>query len=341
MPIYSSIVVPNLIPVALTFEEYKIQHDLQRGRKLPPAPVEKLATSCSMFVDDLCISSCSSVEEIRTKGVENRHLIKTDPRNDEEVALFYHLMLVKRLFYALEQANVMLAPAKLKLHCQDIPHRYLGLEFRGITASMPVKVRELVLNLKRPSSVRETMQVLGLLNFYGNIVKSLRCHSAFLSMKLRKENATAEFEWSDEDEQRWRFLLEIASQAHISGFLALLDPKLRNRCLYLKTDWCREFHSASCVIICKFVDREGKLQCLLCFADSRLLPKSTLASSCCAELAALSYSVAALSSFLQFNPVIAYSDSISLVYLLKRRYDPKLSLNSSVATRLINSLLIF
>ena len=335
------VTVPNCIPVATTFDEFKQMHDLFRERKLPQQQPEGLVTSCSAFVDDLCVCSSSSVEEIRAKGVENRHLYCTSPENDEEVALYYHLMLVRRLFYALEQGNALLAPDKLKLHCQDSEHKYLGITFRGISAMMPLKTKTLLLNMKPPTSVKKIQEICGLLNFYSSITRSLRVHCSFLSAKLRKSSVAAGFSWTDSDQEKWEFLLQVAANANAAGFISLLDPKLKNRVCYLLCDWSREAHASSCILITKFVDKDNKLQVLPCYADSRLLPKSCLSSSCCSELASLAYSVAAVAPLLQFNATIAYTDSLSLVFLLKRRYDSKLTLNSSVASRLINSLLVF
>ena len=94
------------------------------------------------------------------------------------------------------------------------------------------------------------------------------------------------------------------------------------------SDYLQENNCGALLIFVKFKEN-GKVRTLPAAADSRQLPKSYCAkSSLLGELAAFVHGIIAMRCILEFVPFILKTDSLSLVFLLVRRFDTKIVLNN-------------
>ena len=177
--------------------------------------------------------------------------------------------------------------------------------------------------MEPPSSVRKTMAILGYINYHSLLVPSMWVHSYFLSSKLRKEFAK-KFTWNPGNQKLFKFLMKVCQEAYMEGFVALVDVNLR-KCLYAMVDWSFRTNCSSMILLVKYVDESGcHVKPAMC--DSRVLPPSCASGSCLGELSSLAASLFAIRKIVALLPLIIYSDSLSLVCLLKRRFDSKLVL---------------
>ena len=126
----------NRIPVHLPFKCFVNERNrLNRGEEVKAKP-ENLLFTYSTYVDDIAVNSPNNAKQVRMLGVKDDALFH-QPKSDEDVAVYFHLQMLKRLFSQLEANNLLAAPSKVKLLVQNQNVKYLGISLKEGTTSIP------------------------------------------------------------------------------------------------------------------------------------------------------------------------------------------------------------
>ena len=326
----------NRIPVHLPFKRFVEERDrLNRGEEIEAKPANLLSHGFGSYVDDVAINSPKSAKQVRMLGVKDDALFR-QPKTDKDVAVYFHLQQLKKLFSQLEANNLLAAPSKVKILIQDQNVKYLGIALKEGTASIPQQSVDLIKSLPAPRTIKETQRILGLIQFFSSLVPHIRVHSFFLSRKLRK---TEKFTWTSQDDEDFRLLKIAIGEAMMPGFLRLTTPcLLESADLLLLTDWAQSINVSSGVALLRYVEN-GQRHVVPAICCSHILP-ATFANhgSVIGELASLSACFLKLDRYLSPYPVIVYTDSISLVFLVQRRFQSATAMNNKLVQRLILAL---
>ena len=82
-------------------------------------PENLLSHGFGSYVDDVAINSPKSAKQVRMLGVKDDALFR-QPKTDEDVAVYFHLQQLKKLFSQLEANNLLAAPSKVKILINNI-----------------------------------------------------------------------------------------------------------------------------------------------------------------------------------------------------------------------------
>ena len=310
----------NAIEPRLSFPEFmKKLEEIENKKVIVSDSTKLLSLANSTYVDDVKVITPRTAKELERLELTDESYFRK-PESEEEAPFLLHLAMLRRVFVALIRRNFLLSYSKtnLMLDSKTASYKYLGIQFDAEVASIPTETRRTIATMAPPRNQRSCMKILGLLNFFGVFLFNLRSRSAFLSNKLRKSSLP--YTWTEEDDKKFKELMAYAADAHMEGFCALLDPMKHGKRIYVHTDWSNEVNASSAIVLVKFEDEEG-VKTLPAAADSKLLPDTYRGkSSLLGELASLCFSAISLRQILLWTPFIAYTDSLSLVYLLANRF---------------------
>ena len=327
------------IPFDLSWKEARPQIDMLQDEQKTTIDNKQcsLTFGTRAFMDDLMVSTPLSKETYDDFHIPDEALFQK-PTCQEDRYFFLHLNVLQRLLYSLDRANILVNAKKTFVWVQGVPKTYLGLELFKESLSVPKKTRETLMALPSPKSVKDCQKILGLLCFFKNITSRASMHSDFLYSKLRKDQV---FFWSDEDEKSLRALLKHTAEACMTGFLVLLDNSIK-KVIIATSDWCKEKNSSSFICYVKYMEN-GELKISPAIVDSRKLPPSfAQKSSMYGELGALLSSLSFIQGpLLGPYPIMIYTDSMCLIYLVKRRFSAPSAINSAMVKRLLLALTNF
>ncbi|MEL6110735.1 MAG: hypothetical protein AAFU85_32420, partial [Planctomycetota bacterium] len=302
--------------------------DLERLERLEQIPTETsklLRFAYSAFVDDVTVSTPEDLEELERLQLDDSESYFRPPRSDDEKCALLHLRMVERLFIMLRCQNLKLSLSKTQILIEGLPgqsHRWLGLTFDQGVAKIPEETKRTLTTLASPRSQRDSMRCLGLLNWLSIFIPALRVRTAFMSHKLRRE--AGEWHWSAKDEEQFRKLLHDTSESTLEGLQLLFDvTKAERRSLHLITDWSKERNCGSAIVLVR-AKIAGEYVTKVAACDSRQLPVSFQnKGSTLGEFAAVAAAMVALKACLLCSPFLLWTDSLSLIHLLARRFDTK------------------
>ena len=291
-----------------------------------------LSDSVFMYVDDVSMSSCGTIERFNELNIPNEALYKA-PTTDQDKLVYFHLALLRRVLFCFGYNNILMSPRKLFIMCQNRPHKFLGLQFERDVVTIPEKTKETLRNLPMPKTLKMIQRFLGYVQYYCSIVTHVRVYTFFMSLKLRL--TSGKFSWDEKDTEQYKELIEIICEAHKEGFVKAICPNIRRKQLIVSSDWAKMYNVSSLTVLVKF-EENGITHCLPAIADSRCLAQSLAkAGSTTGELGSLCYGLINLRTIIQFLPITVWTDNLSLVFLLQKRFQCKVAIDSSVVLRLL------
>ena len=243
--------------------------------------------------------------------------------------------MLDRLLSQLAENNLLAAPSKVKILIQDKDTKYLGVQLKGGQASIPQQSVDIIKNLPAPRTIKECQRILGIINFFSCLIVHVRIYTFFLSKKLRKSE---KFTWTEEDAQHFVDLKDAIAAATMPAFLRLTTPNLLHDCdVILYSDWSKNENSSSGICLLRYVEN-GKRVVMPAVCSSHVLPDTFQNhGSVLGELASFSQVLVKLERYIGNLPIVAYTDSIALVFLVQRRF----SSNTALVQRLLLSIVSF
>ena len=313
--------------------------DLERVEQDQPVdsdPAKLLPLAHLTYIDDIALSTCRDPSDL-TRLDLNESSYWRPLTSDREKVILFHLKMLSRVLTSLIRNNLLLSPRKVQLAIEDQPHTFLGIYYHNQIARIPETTRETLKSIKSPQNHRDTMRILGLLNFFSLLYVRLRTKTAFLSSKLRKSSGSCS--WSSEDEVRFRALLDDVSNAHMEGMTKLFDVNISPKLCLIHSDWCAQNNTSAVCVLVKYKTSAGEVKTEPAICESKQLPSSYAdKSSLLGETAALCTGLLSLRCILEYTPFVVLTDSLSLTYLLARRFDTKVAVDNKMFTRLCVAL---
>ena len=178
------------------------------------------------------------------------------------------------------------------------------------------------------------MRQLGLIQFFALLCPRLRTKTAFMSSKLRK--SAGPLVWSSTDEQKFRELLEEVASAHMDGLMKLFDVNIAPKIVICHSDWAQSQNVLATILLVKYKTKTGEVKTEPAICESKQLSESYAnKSSLLGELASLTTGILSLRCILEQTPFIVKTDSLSMTFLLARRFDTKVVMDNKMFSRLV------